>query len=203
MISDLKNIFGLKCTAININGELHNPVGSSKKRLKLCEAVKLSFEAPIVVTKNNLGCPGARRSIGYDKDDELLAGTISKNNGIPVPFILNALKKIPKLDGITHINMGLTEDMEPGLKPDLFIVYTNPAMITAIMHNLAKVGVIPSILPFSLLSVCGNVFSNCYKNNVPTMSFGCPESRKHGGISNTEVVLGLPFYQANQLINVF
>jgi len=200
MIGELKNIFGSKCTGININGEPSESIDISTKRLKLCEAVNLSFDAPVRVAGENLVCPGARRSVGFDKDDQLLAKTISGNNGIPVQFILNALKEISKLDGITHINLGLTEDMETWLKPDLYIIYINPAMVTAIMHNLAKIGVNPSILPYSLLSVCGNVFSNCYKNKVPTLSFGCPESRRHGGIGNDEVVLGLPNQHARYFL---
>jgi len=203
MIDNLKNIFGSKCTGIHVNGELSESIDIATKRLKLCEAVNISFDAPVRLTSENLGCPGARRSVGFDKDDKLLARTISENNGIPVQFILNALKEIPKLDGITHINLGLTEDMETRLKPDFYIVYIKPAMVTAIMHNLAKIGVRPSILPYSLLSVCGNVFSNCYKNKVPALSFGCPESRKHGGISNDEVVQGLPNQHASYLVNVF
>jgi uncharacterized protein (DUF169 family) len=202
MIGELKNIFGSKCTGININGETFESIDISTKRLKLCEAVNLSFDAPVRVTGENLVCPGARRSVGFDKDDQLLAKTISGNNGIPAQFILNALQEIPKLDGITHINLGLTEDMETRLKHDLYVVYIKPAMVTAIMHKLAKIGVKPSILPYSLLSVCGNVFSNCCKNKVPTLSFGCPESRKHGGIGNNEVVLGLPFQHASYLVNV-
>lgn len=203
MIDDLKNILGPKCSAISVNEKLHQPVNIPLKRLKLCEAVKHSFDVPVRVTDENLGCPGARRSVGFDKDDKLLARTISENNGIPVQFILNALKEIPKLIEVTHINLGLTEDMETRLKPDFYIVYIKPAIVTAIMHNLAKIGVRPSILPYSLLSVCGNVFSNCYKNKVPALSFGCPESRKHGGIGNDEVVMGIPFQHASYLVTVF
>jgi uncharacterized protein (DUF169 family) len=203
MIDDLKNIFGPKCTSIHVNGEQSESINIPTKQLKFCEAVSLSFSRPVRVVDKNLGCPGARRSVGFDKDDTLLAQIISENNGIPVQFVLNALKEIPKLKGITQINLGMTEEMEKKTKPDLYIIYIKPAMVTAIMHNLAKLGVKPSILPYSLLSVCGNVFSNCYKNIVPTLSFGCPESRKHGGIGNDEVVLGLPYQHASYLVNVF
>ena len=40
-------------------------------------------------------------------------------------------------------------------------------------------------------------------NKLPALSFGCPESRKHGGIGNDEVVLGLPYQHASYLVNVF
>lgn len=200
MIDDLKNIFGPKCTAINVNGRISESIDIPSKHLKFCEAVNLSFDAPVRVTDENLGCPGARRSVGFDKDDQLLAQTISENNGIPVQFILNALKDIPRLNGIIHLNLGMTEKMEEKAKPDLYIIYIKPSVVTSIMHNLAKIEVRPSIPPYSLLSVCGNVFADCYKNNVVSLSFGCPESRKHGGVEKDEVVLGIPFELAQHII---
>jgi len=36
---------------------------------------------------------------------------------------------------------------------------------------------------------------------VVSISFGCPESRKHGGIDKNEVVLGFPFEIAKLIIN--
>lgn len=68
------------------------------------------------------------------------------------------------------------------------------------MHAMAKQNIIPSIPPYSLLSVCGNVFANSYINQAISISFGCPESRKFGGIGENEVVLGLPFAMAKQII---
>jgi len=42
------------------------------------------------------------------------------------------------------------------------------------------------------LSICGNVFANCYANQNVSVSFGCPESRKHGGVDKEEVIIGFP-----------
>jgi len=203
MIDDLKNIFGAKCTAVNVNGKLSEAIDIPSKQLKFCEAVNLSFDAPLRVTYENLGCPGARRNIGFDNDDIFLAQTISDNNKIPVQFILSALKEIPKLSGINHINLGLTEKMEKEANPDLFIIYIKPSVVTSIMHKLAKIEVRLSILPYSLLSVCGNVFSNTVKNRTVSLSFGCPESRKFGGIGKDELVVGLPVEIAKLVADKF
>lgn len=91
--------------------------------------------------------------------------------------------------------------MEKKIKPDLYIIYVQPVMVTKLLHNLAKIGVRPFVSPFSLLSVCGNVFSQCYKNNSVSLSFGCPESRKYGGIEKNEVVLGFSSEYALNVIN--
>jgi uncharacterized protein (DUF169 family) len=201
MIDELKNIFGPKCSAINVNGETPEFLNLPSKQMKFCEAVNYSYNVPLRLINKNLGCPGARRSIGFDIDDRQLAETISGNNNIPLLFIMNALNSIPTLKDIRHINLGIPRYMEKELKPDLFILYVNPGKITALMHTLAKNKIRPSIPPYSLLSVCGNVFSNCYINQSVYISFGCPESRKHGGIGENEIVLGLPYASAKLIIS--
>jgi uncharacterized protein (DUF169 family) len=90
--------------------------------------------------------------------------------------------------------------MENDLQPDLYIMYVQPLWITDLMYNLARIAVKPSIPPYSFLSVCGNVFANCYLNHVVSISFGCPESRKYGGIRKNEIVVGLPFKIACSLL---
>ena len=192
MVDNLKNIFGPKCSVININGIPDENISLPKKQVKLCESVYRSFNEPVYITDETVGCPGARRSLGFDKNDRALAEIINKNNGIPIPFILDALKSIPHLNEIKRINLGCTNLPETRLKPDLYIVYALPAKVTALMHFLAKNSIKPVIRPWSLLSVCGNVFSNTLKNNSVSISFGCSESRKSGGVKENEVVIGIP-----------
>lgn len=203
MTDKLKQIFGLKCTAINVNGELTKFINVPTRKMKLCEAVNYSFKVPIMLNANNLGCPGARRSTGFDNNDKLLASTISRENNLPVKFIRTALREIPVLNGIRHINLGLTELMENELQPDVYIMYVQPFKITEIMHRLAKMALLPSLPPYIFLSVCGNVFANCYLNQEVTISFGCPESRESGGICKDEIVIGLPFSVAENLLHIY
>jgi uncharacterized protein (DUF169 family) len=203
MIDELKHIFGPKCTAISVNGELTEFVNIPSKQMKFCESVNYSFNIPVKIINENLGCHGARRCIGFDHSDTQLSKSISEKNKIPVRFIRSALYNIPKLICIKHIVLGMTEYMEKELQPDLYIIYMKPVWVAAMMHYLAKINIIPSIPPYSLLSVCGNVFSNCYKNHVACISFGCPESREHGGIEKSEVVMGIPYQTAVEVIRDF
>jgi len=202
MIDELKHILGPKCTAVKVNCDFTEFINLPSKQMKLCEAVNHSFNIPIKINTENLGCPGARRCVGFNKSDAQLSRKIAGNNNISMQFISNALKTIPKICGVKNITFGMTEYMEKESQPDLFILYIQPVLITTIMHNLAKLGITASVPPYSLLSVCGNVFANCYNNNTVSISFGCPESRKHGGIKNNEVVLGLPYKNAMALVNV-
>ncbi len=201
MIDELKNIFGTKCSAININGETTEFMNVPAKPMKFCEAVNYSFNIPVRLINENLGCPGARRCIGFDNNDRQLAQTITGNNKIPSSFIISALNSIPSLHDISHINLGVPGYMKKELTPDLFILYVKPERITRIMHALGKGKIMPSIPPYSLLSVCGNVFANCYINQTVSISFGCPESRKYGGIEQDEIVIGLPFKTAKLIID--
>lgn len=192
MINELKNRFGKKCSGINVNG-VANAINIPSKRIKLCEAVNYSFNDPTQINNDNLGCPGARRSIGFDKENQKLAQTISENNSIPVSFIIEALNNISILkDNVTQINLGITQGMEKLLPPDLFIMYVQPSIITKIMHLFSQYKIQPSIPIYSLLSICGNVFANCYNNKIPCISFGCPDSREYGGVKENEVIIGIP-----------
>lgn len=192
MINELKNRFGGKCSGINVNG-VAKAINIPSKQLKFCEAVNYSFDVPIQVNSDNLGCPGAKRSVGFDKKEQKLAAFISENTKIPALFIKGAFNNIPRLKThVKHINLGITEDTEELLPPDLFIMYVHPAKITEIMHLLAKHNMQPSIPTYSLLSVCGNVFANSYVNKVVSISFGCPESRKYGGVEENKVIIGIP-----------
>jgi len=203
MITRLKNIFGLKCCAISVNVETKEFTNIPSKKMKFCEAVNYSFNVPVRITNANLYCPGARRSIGFENDDSQLAKTVSENNQIDLMFVANALNNIPKVHNIKNINLGMTEYMEKETRPDLFILYLKPDKITSIMHSLAKRRIKPSIPAYSLLSVCGNVFANTYKNHVVSISFGCPESRKYGGIDNNEIVLGFKYDIAELIIKIY
>ncbi|MBN1144396.1 MAG: DUF169 domain-containing protein [Bacteroidales bacterium] len=170
--------------------------------MKFCEAVSHSFNIPLQLDNTNLGCPGARRCIGFDDNEKQLAKTISENNKIPHRFIEGAFHNIPRISNINTIVLGMTEFMEQEMQPDMYIVYVEPYAITTIMHTLARHAVIPSMPPYSLLSVCGNIFSNCYLNKNLSISFGCPESRRYGGIEREEVVMGIPYTLTAELIRI-
>ena len=201
MINDLKKIFGDRCSGININGKISG-INIPSKQMKLCEALNHSFNVPLQINKDMIGCPGARRSISVDNDERKLAAFISNNTKIPGAFIMEAFENIPTLDSnFSHFNLGITEDVEKLLPPDIFVAYVAPSTITRIMHVFAQQNIQVAIPPYSLLSVCGNVIANTYINKTPSISFGCPESRKHGGVQENEVVIGIPANMVKYLLD--
>ena len=201
MINKLRQHFGNKCTSVYVNSKFTGFINTPLKQMKFCEAVEQSFKVPLRLSTGNIGCPGARRSIGFENNKKKLIKEIHEHSNVSPDFISDVLNTIPSVRGITHIDLGLEEHCENVHKPDLYILYVQPFMITDLMHKLAKSEIIPSIPPYLFLSVCGNIFANCYLNKVVSISFGCPESRKNGGIGKNEIVVGLPFKVAVKLAN--
>ena len=138
--------------------------------------------------------------MGFLNDDELLAKTISDNNNIPLSFITEALHNIPVLNNdIIQINLGITEEMEKTLPPDLFIIYMKPSQLMTMMHLYSVYRIQPVISTYSMLSMCGNVFANSYINKAISISFGCPDSRKYGDVYDNELVIGITYQLAKYL----
>ncbi|MEF8811277.1 MAG: DUF169 domain-containing protein [Bacteroidales bacterium] len=167
--------------------------------MKFCEAVDYSFKIPILLNKDNLNCPGARRTFGFDPQSNELVKTISENTQIPLRYIIKALDSIPVIDQVHDLVLGIPGDMEKFLSPDVYIIYTQPKQMTHFIHSIARIEKKPFISPYSLLSICGNVFAQSYRQGWISLSFGCPESRNFGGVKNDEVVMGLPYHVVKKI----
>jgi len=196
MLNKIKEYFGTrKCTGLQINCSVDEIVNIPSKKLRFCEAVNYSFEIPLLINKRNIGCMGAARNLGFqkNKDDEICLH-ISENTGIQQAFVRRMLANTPSIKtSLDNVYLGITEEMEENYKPDFFIVYTNPVKVMQLIHELARKRQIrPFISSYSLLSICGNVFTRGYDSGAICISFGCPESIKYGGVAKDEVVVGFP-----------
>ena len=201
MLNQLKSIFGERCTGIRVNEPSYNRFIFPERAMKFCEAVHMSFEQPVELTQTNVSCPGARRSFDFDENDEELVQMISENTRIPASHVLEALRDIPVINSdIQNILIGITEDLEKEIVPDVFIIYTQPDKVMKFIHDLARQKMKPHMPPYSIHSICGNVFARSFKDEEVTISFGCPESREYGGVKPDEVVVGLPYQAARKLV---
>jgi len=202
MIEQVKSLFGNKSTGIKLNPGEFKTFNKPTREIKFCEAVNYSFDVPIEIGNENLGCPGARRSLGFDNNDEKLSEVISENTQIPISYIKEGLNSIPVIQTPIHnVGLGITEKMEDEIMPDIYISYTRPENIMNFMHQAARMKIQPFLPPYSLHSICGNVFSRAYENNLISVSFGCPESRNFGGVQPEEVIIGIPYNILNLFLN--
>jgi uncharacterized protein (DUF169 family) len=200
MIDELKNLLGQRCTGVKINGDSYPFLNKPEREMKFCEAVNYSFQLPLQIDNNTLGCPGARRSLGFDEHREELILKIAKNTQIPASYIRNTFEDIPVIQQqIDHLILGIPGDLEESIIPDLYISYTSPKNIMRLMHLMAKDRSKPVLPPYSFNSICGIVFSKAYQEQRVMISFGCPESREFGGVKDGEVIVGIPYALAGKL----
>jgi uncharacterized protein (DUF169 family) len=203
MIEQVKSLFGDKSTGIKLNPGEFKSFNKPTREIKFCEAVSYSFNVPVEIDGENLGCSGARRSFGFDHNDKELSKIISQNTQIPVSYIKEGLNNIPVIKTpINNVILGVTGEMENEITPDIYISYTRPENIMSFMHQAARMKIQPFVPPYSLHSICGNVFSRAYENNQISVSFGCPESRKFGGVQPEEAIIGIPYNLLNLFLNI-
>lgn len=192
-LSLIQNIIGERQTGIKINSLQVTNYNSPKKPMKFCEAVVDSLHIPLVICKEDIDCFGAQRSFDFYRDDKKLAAQISEETNISHRFILNALNEIPVINNpVKNITLGSSEE------PDVIIAFAKPDKITQLILLYATYfEEKPLITPYFFMSVCGNIVAQTYNTGKICISFGCPESRKFGGILEDEVIVGIP----NLLLN--
>ncbi len=192
-LNQIQNLIGEKQISIKINSLHFKDYNSPKKPIRFCEAVVSSLHSPLIIRKDDIDCLGAQRSFGFYRDDKKLAVQISEESNIPLRFILNALNEIPVINNpVKNIILGSSEN------PDVTIAFLKPDKITQlILLYAAYFEEKPLITPYFFMSVCGNIVAQTYNTNKICISFGCPESRKFGGVLEDEVIVGIP----NSLLN--
>jgi len=181
-------LLGEKQIGIKFNGEQFKGCNSPKKPKRFCEAVIASLNSPMVLSEEDLDCLGARRSFGFDQNDQKLARHIYEETNISLPFIFDALNKIPVMDiPVKNIVLGTTEN------PDIIIAIVKPGIITKLVILYAKYfEEKPLVSPYFFMSVCANIAVQTFKTVKICISYGCPESRNIGGILEDEVIVGIP-----------
>lgn len=202
MITLLKSKYGYKCTGIKLNYD-GVCVNKPSKNMRFCEAVNHSFNVPLLLKTSSLSCKGSQRSMGLLESDEVLSNHISNESKISEQTITKALQDIPCFKKpILNIYLGIQDELENSIHPDLFILLIRPKdAMELIKHYIVKTNMLPVIKPYPFISVCGNILVGAIKQNQMCLSFGCPESRKYGGVDDDKVIVGIPYNQCNQLFN--
>ena len=202
MILELKKQFGPKCLGLKVNYN-KNFSYSPAKSIRFCEAVNDAFKTPLLFNPLNLTCFGAKRSMGLLLDDKELLKHISAETNIAKKTIRKALNDIPKMSTPIHnILMGITDEIEIDTRPDMYIMYIDPKRLTDLTRRyIIETNDYPIVHPYPFLSICGNVFISTFKSARMSVSFGCPESREYGGLKDNQLVVGLPYNQAVQILS--
>lgn len=202
MIAELKKRYGNKCSCIKLNYE-GTCVNTPSVKLRFCEAVNHSFHAPLLLNSSNLACKGSQRSFGLSLSDEHLIKHISEESKISTSIVKMVLQDTPVFDQpVKNIFLGIQNQMEEEIRPDMFILQIKPKdVMELIKQYILKTSKFPIIKTHPFLSVCGGVLVSTIKQKLMSISFGCSDSRRFGGVDDSDVIVGLPFNICKQLLN--
>lgn len=193
----IRSIVGDKITGIRLNYNGIKTFSKPAYPMRFCEAVYASFTKTIVIDESYINCEGALYSLGYLAKDIYLAQKISMNNRIPLENVTEMLKTMPVYSKqIRNVLLGMETPA------DVYIAYTKSDQVASLIHKFAlTIGEVPLISPYSILSICGNIFVRTFLTQKICISFGCPESRKFGGVGADEVIIGIPQRTVKKFMN--
>ena len=169
----------------------------TNKRMRFCQAIRKGREAPILLTSEQIECPGAMRSFGWaDHLDTEIVEKMTEKFGTSRETISALLDQTPRLHGkIQGVVVGGYE------KPDILISYAQPAMIMRLLRLFQKTtGKNTKIDLSSIISVCGNVAVRSFLTGDICFSFGCDDAREYGAISRDRLVVGVPYSLVQKMI---
>ena len=164
------------------------------RSMRLCEAVAESFNRPVVLSSSQLACPGARRSLGMDENDEDLARQMSEKAGMPVRFARQIIAERPRLEWAPQaLALGNIEG------PDALVGYLEPLAAMKVLRLWqAHFGTSLHVELSGFLAVCSCIAAAVRLGRL-CLSLGCPDSREYGAIPPTQLVAVLPIGLAGEL----
>lgn len=202
MISRLKKEFGPKCLGLKVNYTGEN-IYTSSKTVRFCEAVNDAFRTPLLLNPQNLSCLGGLRSMSLVRDDKMMTKYLAEEYEISFQVAKKVLVEIPTLNiPIHNVLLGINEEMEKTITPDLYIIYLTPGQLTKLSSAyISRTHEFPMANTFPYLSVCGNIFLKTFRSAQMNIAIGCSQSRQYGEIKDNQLVVGLPYNKSVQIFN--
>lgn len=170
---------------------------STDEKMRFCQAIRKGREYPVLLTSEQIHCPGAMRSFGWtDHGDSELLEKMADKLGFSKEKTKALMDQTPRLQSrIQGVVVGGYE------KPDLLISYCQPALIMNLLRLFQKLtGKNVNVDHSSILSVCGNVAVKCYVTGNICLSFGCDDAREHGAISRDRLIVGVPYSLVQKIV---
>ncbi len=188
----LEKLTGGKWTGLSFLNTYHD---GHNRKLRLCEAIAISFSENFVLTLEEIECPGALRSVGFSKSEDLIARHISDETGVVIKDVFRILNVTPRLE-----HPAKTIRLGKFANPQVYIGYLNPEGAMQLLRRWQMVK--RDVLNINLscfMAVCSTAVA-AYTENRMVFSMGCPDSRKHGGISPDMLISAMPGRTAQNLM---
>jgi len=159
------------------------------KNGRFCEATKEALLEPILLTKENISCPGARYSFGWGDNlrNKLLKKCNSKRKKQKsiTPSMLSGFS--PLKSSIECIGLN-TKGV-----PDMVLSYMTPEQVMELIkiyHDRSSKSLDVSLFP--IMSICNGIAVRTYLKKEINISFGCSESRHYADVRRETLAVGIP-----------
>ena len=164
--------------------------------VRFCEAVYKAQRKNVSLSFDNVCCDGARRCFGWLKSSDMkLAERLSQKTGMDQDSAYQLIRSVPLLnEKIVGISLG------KNIQGDVYISYACPESAMKLVRYWQKMtGQNLGTEISCIMSVCGNVAVKSHLEQKITIAFGCPDSRKYGGLEKGQLVIGLPHNVASSI----
>jgi len=165
------------------------------KDVSFCKAVKLAHSEPLRVNKDSLSCPGARFVFGLkNAGPEPVIKELVKNRNIS----LNTSKKM--LGAPVRFAKSFQWILLNQNNADIYIFLFTPKKVMYFLTLYQMKGELFPVELGSIMAMCGEIAVKTLVTGKISLSFGCPDSRKNGGIRDSELIIGIPQNQIPLLV---
>lgn len=157
--------------------------------MRFCEAVFRARRNQIDLVSETVCCEGAKRSFGWMKSrDQIISLELSEKTGLNINRAFQLLQQTPVL-GYPYPGIRVGDRSNP----DVLVTYVQPEAVMRLIRLWETVmGKCMRVEISSILAVCGNAVVKSYMNQSVSISFGCPDSRRYGGIEPDQLVVAIP-----------
>lgn len=188
----LERLTGERWTGVRL---LETAPRGARSFARLCEAVQHSFKESLIVACGTMECLGALRSLGLGRHDEKMAQQISEKTGMPPERAkaLLAATSVLKRD-VRAAELGAIDS------PDVLMGYLRPAAAMKLLRHWQQMtGRRLSTELSAFTALCASLVA-AYQDGQPVFSFGCPDSREHGGIGPDRLIAAMPAGLVSQMM---
>jgi len=169
-----------------VPGDLHPRPAD---QVRFCEALARAAEGEWILTPESVCCAGAQRCFGWlPGTDRDLAWDLAEKLGVSATTAGTAIADVPTLPGRFDAIWVGTDTA-----PDVYVSYVVPETAMRIVRTWQRIyGKSLPVKVSGIMSVCGSAVVNSYVNHTISLTFGCPDSRRYGGIGPEQLVIALP-----------
>lgn len=170
---------------------------TSEEPISFCRATRKALIKPVVISSDNLNCPGAKYVFGWHKNRDKIMQKCHSSSGMSLSLITKIFNKIDCFQqSIVAIGLNMS-----GV-PDVLLSYLSPLQASLLIKAYEKSQAEKiEVAPSSLMSICGGLIAKSYYNQRLNLSFAGGYSRKCAKLSPDFLAAAVPSNLFDLLLN--